>query len=433
MTWRSVIGAGLAACAVALANCPAAEDKPVKETPGKDTAGAPVQYVPLDAPAGTSQAVIVQGQPLVHTRQLLPLDREGTPVGEGAVDKQIEQVLDNLDAVLGAAGSGLGKLVRLNVYAITPQTVDRVREQLSKRLDPAVRPAITAVLTPMPHRQALVAVDAVAVSSETSQTVVLKRCEAVAGDKDGADAAVLPPGGVAYLSGVPEESDVATPAATKSMAGLWKTLGQLNISAAQVVQLKVFLRPAQAADEVARRLKEFFPGQMTPPVVFVEWNAQPQAEIELIAQLPPADKPAPDLEFYNPPDVPPSAVFSRVALVRGQRQIYVAGLFAREVSNPATQPGGETQANDVFAQLKAILDQTGSDMRHLAKASYFVCGPFASRGFDVARPALLDPARPPAASLVMVHGVGKTGRTLTMDMIAVGSNAGGTSRSPSFP
>ena len=170
----------------------------MKETPGKDTAGAPVQYLPLDAPAGMSQAAIVQGQPLVHTRQLLPLDREGKPVGEGSVDKQIEQVLDNLDAVLGASGSGLGKLVRLNVYAITPQTVDRVRELLSKRLDAAVRPVMTAVLTPMPHRKALVAVDAIAVSAEKSQTVALKRCEAVAGDKDCADAAVLPPGGVAY-------------------------------------------------------------------------------------------------------------------------------------------------------------------------------------------------------------------------------------------
>lgn len=421
MTWRSVTAALLAACAVGLAPCPAADDKPAKETSGQDTAGAPVQYLPLDAPAGTSQAAIVQGQALVHTRQLLPLDREGKPVGEGSVDKQIEQVLDNLAAVLGDSGSGLDKLVRLNVYAITPQTVDRVRELLSKRLDAAARPVMTAVLTPMPHRKALVAVDAVAVSSEKSQTVVLKRCEAVAGDKDCADAAVLPPGGVAYLSGLPEESDVAVPAVTKSMTGLWKTLGQLNVTGAQVVQLKVFLRPASSADQVAVKLKEFFPGQMTPPVVFVEWNAVPQAEIELIAQLPPTDKPAQDLEFYNPPDVPRSAVFSRVALVRGPRRIYTAGLYAREVENAASRPGGEAQAGDVFAQLKAILDQTGSDLRHLAKATYFVCDPFASRGFDVARPALLDPARPPAASLLMVHGVGKSGRTLTMDMIAVPS------------
>lgn len=413
MTWRFVAGAVLAFLMVGRAHCPAAENQSAKETPGTDAAGAAVQYFPLDAPAGMSQAVLVQGQPLVHTRQLLPLDRDGKAAGAGSVDKQIEQVLDNLDAVLKASGSDLGKLVRLNVYALTPQTVDRVREVLRQRLDAAVRPAITAVLTPMPHRKALVAVDAVAVSAEKSQTVVLKRCAAVAGDKDRADAAVLPPGGVAYLSGVPEESDVAVPAVTKSMSALWRTLAQLQLSAAQVVQLKVFLRPALAADEVARRLKEFFPDQLTPPVVFVEWNAAPQAEIELIAQLPPTDKPAPALEYYNPPEVRPLPIFSRVALVRSQRQIYVAGLFARAAGN------GEAQAGDVFAQLQTILDQTGSDMQHLVKASYYVCDPDASRGYDIARPRLLDPLCPPAASLVMVHGVGRSGRTLTMDMIAV--------------
>ena len=188
----------------------------------------------------------------------------------------------------------------------------------------------------------------------------------------------------------------------------------MKISAAQVVQLKVFLRPASSADEVARRLKEFFPGQMTPPVVFVEWSAAPQAEIELIAQLPPADKPAKDLEYYNPPDTRPLPIFSRVALVRSQRQIYISGLFARAAGN------GEEQARDMFAQLQTILDQTGSDMQHLAKASYYVCDADASRGFDVVRPIAFDPLRPPAASLVMVHGVGQAGRTLTMDMIAVG-------------
>ena len=52
----------------------------------------------MDAPPGMSQAVIVQGLPLVYTRQLLPLDLEGNVVGEGSADQQIEQVLDNLKA-----------------------------------------------------------------------------------------------------------------------------------------------------------------------------------------------------------------------------------------------------------------------------------------------------------------------------------------------
>ena len=415
MTWRSVTGAVLAACMVGAANCPAAEDKPVQKAPDKEAAGASIQYLPLDAPAGMSQAVVVQGHPLVHTRQLLPVDREGKLVGEDSVDKQVEQVLDNLDAVLSASGSSLGQLVRLNVYAIAPPTVDRVREQLTERLEPAVRPTITAVLTPMPHRDALVAVDAVAVAAEKGKAVAFERCEAVAGDKDCADAAVLPPGGVAYLSGVPSEGGLTVSAVDKSMSALWKTLGTFKLTPAHVVQLKVFLRPASSADDVLSKLKEYFPGQMTPPVVFVEWLAPPPVEIELIAQLPLTGESAPNVQYYNPPEVRPMQIFSRVALVRTERQIYISSLFARKAGR------GQDQALDVFDQLQAILDRAGSDLRHMAKATYYACDDDSARGLDRARLWLYDQDRPPAASKCMVHGVGQSGRTLTMDMIAVGS------------
>jgi enamine deaminase RidA (YjgF/YER057c/UK114 family) len=405
----------LAACIFGLANCPAAEDKPVQDASDEEAVGASVEYVPLDAPAGMSQAVIVQGHPLVHTRQLLPLNREGKLVGEDSVDRQVQQVLDNLDAVLSDSGSTLGQLVRLNVYALAPPTVDRVRNELRRRLPPAIRPAITAVLTPMPHRDALVAVDAVAVAAERGEAVAFSRCEGVAGEEDCADVAVLPRGGVAYLSGVPAEGGLTVSAVDKSISVLWKTLRELKLSPAQVVRLKVFLRPASSADEVLRELKKFFPGQMTPPVVFVEWLAAPPVEIELIAQLPLTDESAPSVQYYNPPEVRPMQIFSRVALVRTQRQIYVSGLFARKAGR------GQDQALDVFGQLQDILDQTGSDLRHMAKATYYVCDDDSARGMDRARLWLYDQDRPPAASKCMVHGVGQSGRSLTMDMIAVGA------------
>lgn len=414
MTWRSMVAAGLATCVIGLAISPAAEDKAQKKSPDKAPAGSSVEYLPLDAPPGMSQAVVVQGLPLVHTRQLLPVDRDGKLVGQGSIDKQIEQTLNNLEAVLNASGSGLDKLVRVNVYALTPQTVDHVRNQLSKRLRPPVRPAITAILTPLTHRKALVAIDAVAAAAEKGSAVALQRCEAVAGDKQYADAAVMPRGGVAYLSGVPEEGGLTSPALSRSMSILMRTLGQLKLSPAHVVQLKVFLKPATAADEVLSELKKFFPGQSVPPVLFVEWIAQVPVEIELIAQLPLTGKPAQSVDYYTPPDVRPAHTFSRAALVRTERQIYISGLFARAAGK------GEAQAGDLFDQLKVILDKTGSDMFHLAKASYYVVDDDAGRGFDRVRPRFFDPQRPPAASKVTIHGVGMAERTLTMDMIAVG-------------
>ena len=154
---------------------------------------ASIRYLPLDAPPGMSQAVIVQGLPLVHTRQLLPLDVEGKIVGEGSADRQIEQVLHNLRLALRVSGSDMDKLVRVNVYALSTAVVDSFREHLSKLLGPSVRPAITAVLTPLADRKALVAVDAVAVAPGQLE----KRSSSIAvrwlAEHEGcADAAVLP-------------------------------------------------------------------------------------------------------------------------------------------------------------------------------------------------------------------------------------------------
>jgi len=406
MAWRSILAAVMACCLMMVAVCPAAEDA---DQPS-------VRYLALDAPAGMSQAVIVEGQPLVYTRQLVPVDREGKIVGDGSVEDQVEQVLDNLEAVLEASGSGVGKLVRLNVYALSHETVDRVRELLAKRLEPAVRPAITAVLTPMPHRDALVAVDAVAVATEKGERVALKRVEAVAGDEDCADAAVLPPGGVAYLSGVPAEPGLTQSAVDKSMSGLLKTLGTFELTPAHVVQLKVFLRPASAADDVRHVLKKYFPGELTPPVVFVEWLAGPPVEIELIAQLPPTAASTPKVQYYNPPDVRPSQLFSRVALVRSERQIYISSLFS-----PKATGRREEEALGVFDQLEAILARAGSDLRHLAKGTYYVTDDGSAAGMDRVRLWRYDLATAPAASKCMVHGVGQAKRTMTLDMIAVGS------------
>jgi enamine deaminase RidA (YjgF/YER057c/UK114 family) len=266
----------------------------------QETIGPSVRYLPLDVPAGLSQAVIVQGLPLVHTRQLLPLDREGELVGEGSADQQIEQVLNNLEAVLKDSGSGMDKLVRVNVYALSTTVVSSFREHLSRRLNASVLPAITSVLTPMAHRKALVAVDAVAAGADCGKAVVLKRCPSVAGSEQCADAAVLPRGGVAYLSGQPDEGSLTASAVTRSMSGLAKTLGHLKLSPKQVVQVKVFLRPVTSAEEVLREVRKFFPDQRTPPVVFVEWLAAVPVEIEMIAQLPLSGKPTEDVVYFNP-------------------------------------------------------------------------------------------------------------------------------------
>jgi enamine deaminase RidA (YjgF/YER057c/UK114 family) len=304
----------------------------------------------------------------------------------------------------------------LNVYALAPKTVTRVRELLTKRAGESVRPAITSVLTSLPFRDALIAVDAVAAAKDGPKTVVLKRTQGIASDKLCADAAVLPQGNIAYLSGQPDEGGLTESAVTRSMTNLMKTLAHLKLAPEHVVHVKVFLRPATSAQEVLAEVKKFFPGEMAPPVTFVEWLAAVPVEIEMIAQVPAAGKAADNVEYFTPPEVRPSNTFSKVALVRSDRQIYISGQYARVPSR------GEPQAKYVFEQLKTVLAKTGSDMRHLVKAMYYVSDDDAARWIDRTRPQVLDPNRPPAASKVMVHAVGMEGRTMTVDMIAVASS-----------
>jgi enamine deaminase RidA (YjgF/YER057c/UK114 family) len=358
-------------------------------------------------------AVIVDKMPLVHTRQLLPFDAERKLIGEASEDKQIEQVLANLETVLKDSGSEMAKLIRVNVYALSTAIVTKFHQQLSKRLDANVRPAITSVLTPLPHRGFVVAADAVAGAADSGGAVVYKRCASVAGNDRCADAAVLPAGGIAYLSGQPETFDLTASPTTRSMTRLMKTLRQLQLGPEHVAQVKIFLNPITASDDVLQEVLAFFPDQLSPPVVFVEWLASMPVEIELIAHLPTPDGPAKPVEYFNPPEFRPSNTFSRVALMRAPRQIYIAGLYAREPSR------GQPQADLLFGHLDEVLKMTGSDMRHLVKATYYVSDDDAARWVDRTRPEVFDPVRPPAASKLMVHGVGHSKRTMTIDMIAV--------------
>lgn len=416
MTRRFFLITLLIGCCVALAGCPSADGPADPENVGRS-----IRYYSLNSQAGLSQAVVVKGLPLVHTRQLLPLDAQGELVGGDSAEQQIEQVLDNLQAVLETAGSGLEYIVRLNVYADSSQTVDFVRDRLCQRLNSLGQPTFTAVVSPLPHPGALVAVDAVAVPppayprSWPGDAVVLKRCETVGGDTEFADAAVMPVGGVVYLSGQPDKSPRAE-AAAKSLAKLFEIVDQLQLERSHVVQLKVFIDSATEADEVLREVKRQFPDRIAPPVVFVEWIASAPVEIEMIVHAPlTGDKPHDAVRYYTPPGVKPSPTFSRVAVVESHRQIYISGLSAREGGD------GESQVRDVFAQLKQVLSETDSDLRHLAKATYYVSDEDVSTKLNELRPEFYDPERPPAASKAMVHGMGQSDRTLTIDMIAVPS------------
>lgn len=72
-------------------------------------------------------------------------DSTGDIVGAGSVARQTEQVFDNLEHALRAAGSGLDRLVRIGVYLTSEASIPAFRAVRDQRLR-RVRPTSTVLI-----------------------------------------------------------------------------------------------------------------------------------------------------------------------------------------------------------------------------------------------------------------------------------------------
>ena len=337
------------------------DGKPVANGDQFGVGRAAVRYIP--GPDGDASAAVVPDVPLAHTAQVPPGD---------------------LDDAIRRAGGDPNQVVKLNVVAATPQAAAAARAAIRDRYPPGKRPPVTLTLGKLPGN-APSAVDAVAVGGRRAGPRV-------------------------YVSGQAEKAATTAEAAAKTIASLLKTLDWLGCKPDDAVQAKCFLTPMSAADDVAKEFDKAFGRKL--PLVFVEWRSDLPIEIELIASAPPAKPDAPAVEYLTPPGMKPSPVYAKVVRVNRGDRIYTAGLTAPK---PGT---GEEQVLGVFDELKLILDKTGSDFQHLAKATYYVSADDASRKLNDLRPKFYDPQRPPAASKAVIPAIGND-RTIFIDMIAV--------------
>jgi WD40 repeat protein len=374
-----------------------------------------LRFIDADDASATSRAVVVRGN-LALTSQLLPLDGRGRLPGKGDPGRQIRDVFNNLERVLAQAGVGLDALVKLNVYVSAEEVAERVRRVLPRRLPAGARPALGFVTMRLPHPEAVVAVDAVFVPLDRALNAVQHRAVADLSDQPGSShLALMPAGERVYVSGQAEKGDLAT-GTRKTLESLRATLKHLRLTDINIVQVKAFLTPMKDIAVVEKEMTEFFGKGRVPPLVFVEWQASPESpiEIELLAWVRPNYFSAPDvIDYLTPPGMTASPIFSRVSRVHYGPAIYISGLYSRKETD------AKTEVEDVFAQLDGILKKAGSDLKHLAKATYYVSSKGTSDALNELRPKYYDPKRPPAASKALVVGVGKSKRALTMDMIAV--------------
>lgn len=115
------------------------------------------------APAGHyAQAIEYQGT--IYVSGQLPIDPVAGAKRIGSIDEQTRQVLDNLAAILEAAGSGLDRVVKTTVYISDIELWPAVNAIYAERFG-AHRPARAVVPTKELHFGFQIELDAIAAAN----------------------------------------------------------------------------------------------------------------------------------------------------------------------------------------------------------------------------------------------------------------------------
>ena len=367
-----------------------------------------IQRIDPGKQPGSSTAVVVQSERLIHTGQIFPL--AATDEAKGSVADQLASVMNQAKTSLAEINAGA--VVKLNLY-VTSESVAAEAMKALPQYFPENQPAVSLVVTKLPSPTVDVAADFVSVVADKDQHVVARSSRM----------GELPSGSRIYVSGQAEQDMSLAVATRETLESLRKTLVFLGRSDADIVQLKAFIQPMQDWKIVQAEVDAFYAGQPEVPLVLVEWKsgATVPIEIELIAAggNPPAD--APSMEYLTPPGMTTPTVYCRVCRINHPGTIYVSGLYSEHdrTKHPDTAVNGDLEVESVFAQLKDVLSKANSDFEHLAKATYYVSSDAASASLNKLRPGYYNPQRPPAASKAAVDSVGVPSLGLTMDMIAV--------------
>jgi len=134
--------------------CAAAAGAQVKSKRAVETRDAPKAIGPY------SQAIIANG--FVYTAGQIGADPKTGALVDGGIAEQTEQVLKNLEAVLKAAGSGLGAVVKTTVFLADMNDFAKTNEVYAKRFAVPFPARSTVQVARLP-RDARVEIEAVAV------------------------------------------------------------------------------------------------------------------------------------------------------------------------------------------------------------------------------------------------------------------------------
>ncbi|PRQ05438.1 Enamine/imine deaminase [Enhygromyxa salina] len=112
-----------------------------------------------------NQGIVVSGARTLYASGQIGLVPGKPELGiPGDVAQQTEQVLDNLGAVLEAAGMGFANVARATIYLANMSDFTTVDEIYGRRFEPGLHPARVTIEAAALPKGALVEIDVVAVA-----------------------------------------------------------------------------------------------------------------------------------------------------------------------------------------------------------------------------------------------------------------------------
>lgn len=215
-----------------------------------------IQRIDQEKQPGTSTAVVVQNERLIHTGQIFPL--ASTENAKASVAHQLASVMEQGRKSL--AGVNAGAIVKLNLYVSTESVATEVFTALPQYF-PENQPTVSLVVTKLPSPTVDVGADFISVVADKAQPVVARSSRM----------GELPEGSRIYVSGQAEQDMSLAVATRETLESLRKTcLEFLGRSDADIVQLKAFIQPMQDWKIVQAEVDAFYAGQSAVPLILVE-------------------------------------------------------------------------------------------------------------------------------------------------------------------
>ena len=121
----------------------------------------------ISKPTGYTHVVEATGSRIIHISGQVALDRQGNNVGIDDMQAQAEQVFQNLDAALAAAGATFEDVVKLTYFVVDISQMQIIRDVRNRYINTAQPPASTAVeVRQLVRKEWLLEVEAVAVLND---------------------------------------------------------------------------------------------------------------------------------------------------------------------------------------------------------------------------------------------------------------------------